>query len=117
MIMLMVMKMIMIVIERAVVWGLALGGGTAIGSSQKALGQSALPEDVRLPADSNVQEEEGDKDGLGGCEGGGLRDCQGGSQDKKAVASGDAALLLKLSARVEALEAIPPSSISRCMRS
>ncbi|CAE7638853.1 DED1 [Symbiodinium sp. KB8] len=59
--------------------------------ASEALGQSALPEDVRLPADSNVQEEEGDK-------------------DKKAVASGDAALLLKLSARVEALEAERESS-------
>lgn len=59
--------------------------------ASEALGQSAPPEDVRLPADSNVQEEEGDK-------------------DKKAVASGDAALLLKLSARVEALEAERESS-------
>ena len=41
--------------------------------------------------------------------GGGFRYFQGGSQDKKEVASGDAALLLRLSARVEALEAIPPS--------
>ncbi|CAE7402304.1 DDX17 [Symbiodinium sp. CCMP2592] len=60
--------------------------------ASEALGQSAPPEDVRLPADSNVHGEEGDKD------------------KRAVVASGDAALLLRLTARVEALEAERESS-------